>query len=345
MPNETSLGRRDALAVLAGLGLTAMTPLSSMASAAPRRVDVHFHPMIPEWVDAVAQTLPSNIVAKERAWTPQSSLADMDRNHIETAVCSVTIPGVWLGNVAQARKLARTCNDYMANMVRTYPGRFGLFAALPLPDIEGSLAELAYAFDTLKADGVGLFTSYGDKWIADPMFAPVFKELNRRKAVAYVHPTAPSCCRQLVPGIPAALMEYPIDTSRAILDWMMTNSSSLYPDLHMIFSHAGSLFMAAVGRLQILSDTQPDFSLPRNVAAEAAKLHYEISSSADKVTMDLLRSYVPVSQILLGTDSPLINDVTHNLKHFEGLRLAQEERRAIERDNALRLMPHLGKAI
>lgn len=340
---DVGLPRRDVLAMLAGLGLTVMAPGLSMAKATPRRIDLHHHPITPEWLDVVAPDMPSVYVDKARAWTPRSSLAEMDRHHIETAICSVSSPGVWFGDVAQGRTLARACNDHMASMVRDYPGRFGLFAALPLPDVEGSLAELAYAFDILKADGIGLVTSYGDKWIADPMFAPVFKELNRRKSVVYVHPTAPSCCRKLIPGVHAVLMEYTIDTSRTMLHWMMTKSSSLYPDLHMIFSHAGGLFMAGVGRLQILSDTQPDIPLPKDIAAEAAKLYYEISSSADRVTMDLLRSYVPTSHILLGSDSPFGNDMSLNFEHFETLRLTQEERSAIERDNALRLMPHLGK--
>ena len=340
---DTALLRREVLVGLAALGATALTSAASPAGKSRRRIDVHYHAMVPAWVDVIAPRLPPPFLARARAWTPQVALGEMDRNGIETAVCSVSSPGVWFGEVQQARRLARSCNDYMAAMVRDYPGRFGMFAALPLRDVEGSLIELAYSLDVLKADGIGLVTSYGDKWITDPTFAPVFQELNRRKAVVYVHPTAPSCCQRLLAGMPAVLLEYPIDTSRVILHWIITRSPSTYPDLRMIFSHSGGLLLAGLGRLQVLVQTQPDFKLPSDLAAQIAKLFFEISSSADKATMDLLRSYVPTSQILLGTDSPIGNDMALNLAHFEHLRLSPAERRAIERGNALRLLPRLSK--
>ena len=100
-------------------------------------------------------------------------------------------PGLWFNAPApEAARIARLCNDYGADMVRQFPGRFGLFATLPMIDIDVTLQEIAYAFDTLKADGVGLQTNYGDKWLGDPVYRPVFDELNRRKALVYVHPLA-----------------------------------------------------------------------------------------------------------------------------------------------------------
>ena len=153
--------------VLAGIGAAACAPFASrFASAqtngsAPYRIDVHYHIMAPEWVhdEAVRKRLPPGSSDAIERWTPASTVEDMDRNRIATVLGSPLVPGVWLGDVQQARRLARAFNEYVAQINRQFPGRFGLLAALPLPDTEGSLAEIAYALDTLGADGISLFTS------------------------------------------------------------------------------------------------------------------------------------------------------------------------------------------
>lgn len=341
---RSCLSRRRVLQCLAALGALDSMPTFASARGRPYRIDVHYHHMTPEWLNDpdVGKTMASQVIDKARQWSPARALEEMDRNDIATAVCSVANPGIWFGNATQGRRLARACNEYAARMMHDHPGRFALFAALPLPDIDGSLQELAYALDVLEAKGIGLFTSYGDQWLADPVFAPVFSELNRRKAVVYVHPMAPFCCRNLMAGIPAALLEYPIDTTRTIAQWIITGSSALYPDLRLIFSHAGGLLMAGLGRLRILAETQPEMRLPHDFPGEVAKLYYEISSSADPVTLTALRSYVPTSHILLGTDSPFIGSMKPNLDQLSKVHLSRKDRAGIERRNALALMPGLG---
>jgi predicted TIM-barrel fold metal-dependent hydrolase len=132
-------------------------------------------------------------------------------------VISITNPGLWFGDNQATNRVARACNEYGAKLVQQYPKRFGLFAAMPLPDIDATLKEIAYAYDVLKVDGVGLFTSYADKWLGNAAFRPVMEELNRRKAVVHVHPTAANCCRNLDYGTAPGSIEYGTDTTRAII--------------------------------------------------------------------------------------------------------------------------------
>ena len=129
--------------------------------------------------------------------------------------------------VRTSRRLARGINDMAAKMRSDHPGRYGQFTVIPLPDIEGSLREIEYGYDTLKADGIALMTNYGDRWLGDAAFAPVWEELNRRKAIVYFHPVALNCCGDnFVPGVDASWMEVPYDTGRAVLCRVKPQNSS-----------------------------------------------------------------------------------------------------------------------
>ena len=163
----------------------------------------------------------------------------MDRAGVAGSITSITHPGLWYGDIEETRRLARECNDYAAKLATDYPGRFGIFASIPLPDIEGSLREIEYAFDTLKADGIGVMTSFGDKWLGDKTFDPVMRELDRRNAVLYTHPTVASCCRNLLPDVHYSVVELATDTTRAIANLVFTGTASRYPNIRFIFSHAG----------------------------------------------------------------------------------------------------------
>jgi hypothetical protein len=182
-------------------------------------IDTHHHIYSPRYVDANLQRLRADTRALPatayRSWSPKWALEQMDKANVRAAVVSMTSPGVWWNNGHEARMWARECNEFGAGMARDFPGRFGMFAALPLPDTEGSLREIAYALDTLKLDGVGLLTSYAGKPLGDASLAPVFDELNRRNIAVFVHPTM-SCCGMSIPGVDVPAIDFPTDTTRAI---------------------------------------------------------------------------------------------------------------------------------
>ena len=232
----------------------------ALSNATTFRIDVHHHHASPAFV--------AEIMARQTGqhalidWSPAQSIEEMDRAGVRTAMTSVAPPGVWFGDDAAARALARESNEYAARLAADHPGRFGVFAALPLPDVDGSLAEIEYAFDVLKADGVGLMTSVNQQWLGDRAFAPVMDELNRRKAVVYVHPTCPHCCRNLMADVPDHLIEFATDTTRTIASLMLTGTAHRCPDIRFIFAHAGGTMPFITERMTWWADVKKDLVAP-----------------------------------------------------------------------------------
>lgn len=266
-------------------------------------IDVHHHFAPPAYSEGLEKR---NLTPAPMAgWSPQRALEDMDRAGIARAMNSIVGPGVWFEDAPLARRLARDANEYAARLVADHPGRFGSLATLTLPDIEGSLRELEYALDVLKADGIMMWTSYGDKWLGDPLFAPIYEELNRRRAVLFVHPAVNACCANLLPGISPAKIEYGTDTTRAIVRMVYSGASKQYPNLRVIFSHGGGTMPYLITRFADLHESasgrrqqQPDFR------AEIAKFYYDTAQTYDSIPMTALRQAVPISQIVFGTDYP-----------------------------------------
>ena len=303
---------------------------------APHRIDVHHHIVSPAFVAELRERLQPPTLN----WTPQRSIEDMDRAGIATAITSVTTPGVWIGDDAQGRRLARDANDYAARLAADYPGRFGIFAALPLPDIDASLAEIEYGLDSLKADGIALFTSYRDKWLGDPRFDPVMAELDRRRAVVFVHPEAPLCCRGLLPGVHEHVLEYGFDTTRAITNILFSGTVLRYPDIRWIFCHGGGTapFLAErLVRAPSLNKALAHF-VPNGVMAELKRFHYDVAQVAHPMALAALTRLAPISQILWGTDFPF-RFGTEYVQALDEFGFEAEDLRNIERENALRLLP------
>src|SRR5262245_7004131 len=343
-PPGWNTSRRQFLTSFAAFGACAVLPAwqTPAASPKPRLIDVHHHVFPPAFLAAGLETyIPLNR-AVVSAWTPQKALAEMDSNGVATAIASLTSPGVWLGDVQAARSLARKSNEYSAQLVRDYPGRFGFFAAVPLPDTEGSLREIAYALDELKADGIGLMTNYDDKWPGDAAFAPVFEELNRRKAVVFFHPTAASCCKDLVPNVPRAWAELPHDTTRAVLSLLVSGTFARLRNIRFIFSHAGGTIPMLAGRIVKAGNFAENLAenAPHGIEYELKRLYYDIAISANRPAMAALMNLIPTSQILFGGDYPFM-PIGATATGMTTLGLSTADLGAIARENALALLPRL----
>ena len=321
---------------LAGIATLASGPFVK-AAAAPHRIDVHHHLFPPAYRSAVGDR-----ATNQPVWSPAQSIEEMDKGGIATSLLSISSPGVWFGDVQEGRRLARIVNDYGSMTAKDHPGRFGLFAALPLPDIDGSLREIEYAFETLKADGIGLLTSYGDKWLGDASFAPVWSELNRRKAVIYTHPTTAACCGNLKNDVPAVMIEWATDTTRTAASLLFSGTAARYPDIRWIFSHGGGTMPFLLSRFVYQEATMKgkERVLPKGLIYELKKFYYDTAQANSAPALAALLKVAPTSQILFGTDYPFRTaaEVTGGLT---AQRFPTKDLRAIERDNALRLLPEL----
>ena len=270
------LARREFLAAVSSLaGGIALESLAA-APAKPTRIDVHSHIWPPKYVSLARENKATITIAN--GWTPAKAIEDMDQAGTATALTSITAPGLWFGNKEVARKLARESNDYAAQLIRDHPRRFGMFAALPLPDIDGSLREIEYALDTLKADGICMFTVYQDKaggiedrFLGHAMFTPIYEELNRRKAVVYTHPKDADCCQNLVPEVPATLVEYGTHTTRSIASLIFTGTTTRFPDMRFITKATMMLIVFLLIAASINAET-PRASKPEDVGISAERL-------------------------------------------------------------------------
>jgi predicted TIM-barrel fold metal-dependent hydrolase len=333
--------RREFLAGLAAAGATALIPdilkgaqTRPSPTAPPHRIDVHYHGNSPGFIAAIkahntGQTALMN-------WTPAKALEDMDRDGVATSIMSTSEPSVYFGDAAAARALARECNDYAARLVVDHPARFGMFATLPLPDVDGTLREIEYAFDTLKADGVCFMSSYEGKYLGDPMFAPVMDELNRRKAVAYTHPFRGAMIN-ILPDNRALGITLSTETTVTIQSILYTGTATRCPDIRFIWSHGGGTAPYITGRLgaAIGADGKPNANL-----AAMQKFYYDTAQAFNEYTLPTFTKVVPMSHMLFGTDYPFAQAGTV-AKGLADYHFMPADLRAMERDNALELFPRL----
>ena len=333
-------------AITATAALPACTSMGSSA-AAPKLIDTHHHFYPPAYQKAwlaweTERKIPH--FTQQVGWSINKALAEMDKGGVKTGILSLaSTPGVWFDKgPAEAIKMARECNDFGAKMVKDYPGRFGLFATLPMIDVEASLKEIAYAFDVLKADGVGLQTNYGDVWPGDAKFKPIFDELNRRKAVVYFHPLVAACCGRLSVGTFPAVIEVPHDTTRAVVSLLLSGTLARNRDTKWLFSHGGGTVPMLAGRMDYFFKFRPDAKTiaPDGFEAEFKRLFYDTANATHPSSMAALLKLIPESQVVFGTDYPYV-PIDTQAAAIRKLGLSDATAQAIESGNAMNLVPRL----
>jgi 6-methylsalicylate decarboxylase len=354
----TSVSRRQFTQSLTALATShfALTGLvfaqspDTAGAAKSRRIDVHHHILPPEYVAAVGEKVigapaPNREMPK---WDVSKSIEAMDRNGVASAVVSVSAPGVLLDDPAKTSRLARACNEFAAQMVADYPARYGMFACLPLLDTSASLVELNYALDVLHAEGIVLMSNYRDRYLGDPGFAPIFDELHRRKAVVYVHPTTCGCNVEVLPDNPAALIEFPHDSTRTITSLLFSGTFSRCPDIRFIFPHAGGTLPFLANRIARIAsqDRRLAAKTPEGAMPVFKRLYYDTAASANPMSFGALMQLVTAKNVLLGTDFPFIPEsgMKATIASLHQLGLDEAAVRAIEGENAAAVFPRLGAA-
>src|SRR5579871_16147 len=333
------------------LGAAALGGQRGGEKVGPGTIDVHNHffpPVLKDDTDRFLTAVYGAVPEAIKTWTPAIAIEALDRNGIAKAVvCTSSRPAAPGVTVDQFRATARSCNDYGAKMVQDNPKRFAQFGFLPMPDVDGSLREIEYSLDTLKAPGIGIMTSYGNQWIGDPVFTPVLQELNRRKAVVLCHPRPAACCTNLMPNVASResqLVEFPYDTGRAVVSLLMSASFANYRDIRWIFCHAGDVVPVLSGRMNnVFSELSPEQLakfIPQGMDFELRRQFYDTADGAYAPSMAALQAYVPNSQVMFGTDYPYV-EIEKNVREIRARHLPAAQMRAVESRNALKLMPQL----
>ena len=306
------------------------------------RIDTHQHivpPQYRQWL--VGQGIkPGGGAVPD--WDSRSAIDMMDGMGIRAGVLSVSTPGVHLtgddpGPAPTARDWARRVNEFAAETVKDRPERFGFFATLTLPDVDGALAEAAYALDELHADGVILLSSVAGRYLGDPAFAPLMDELNRRRAVVFVHPAelpAPP-----VPGLPSFAVDFLLDTTRAALNLAASGTMDRCADLRIILSHGGGFLPYAAYRMALVAG--------RGNAARGLetlrRFYFDLALSSSPTALPALLAFADPSRITYGSDFPYAPAPAYQsmARMLDAYPLTDDQRLAIDSGNAQRLFPRL----
>jgi len=273
--------------------------------SAPRAVDVHAHFVPPGYRAALldhGHAQPDGF-PQIPDWSAEEHVAAMDRLGIATSLLSISSPGVHLADEAAARDLAREVNEAGRRAVVDHPSRFGLFASLPLPDVDAAIAEIAYCCDRLDVDGFTLLTNVGGTYIGDPAFQPVFRELDRRGARLFIHPTSPACWEHTSLGRPRPMLEFFFDTTRAVVDLVLNGTVANHPGIEFLIPHAGATLPMVADRISVfalLLGVDPAVDALRDLG----RLHFDLAGFPIPRQLDALLTLTTLEHLHYGSDYP-----------------------------------------
>ena len=304
------------------------------------RIDVHQH-LLPAVYLAALERHGLGEWAPQK-WSPGGALAMMDEHEIATGVLSLSTPGSHLGDDAEGRQLARAVNEENAELVKDHPDRFGMFATVPLPDVDGALETIGYAYDELGTDGVVLLANSGGTYLGDKAFDPVLAELNRRAAVVFIHPSV--LPGPAAGGVPPTLADFLLDTTRAAISLVLHEVPRRYPQLRIIFSHAGGFLPYAAYRIAELAPLVGAHSTPDALLDDLSAFYFDTALSASPTALPSLLAFARPGHVLFGSDSPYapnatVGYFTSGLDAFAGLDPTGPK--AVNRGNAETLLPRL----
>jgi predicted TIM-barrel fold metal-dependent hydrolase len=318
-------------------------------------IDVHQHPIPDYYKRALASVGVGGSGENPWAeWSLRGQLDVMDEGRIAAAVNSIASPGVYFGDAAFAARLARECNEDSARMVADHPHRFGAFAILPLPDVTAAIGELEHSLDVLGLEGVCLLTHVGLRHLGHPDEDELYAELDRRKAVVFVHPLRNQASNMPVYGYPSGMTELVLDTTRAVHNLLWNGTLGKFPNIRWIMPHGGGTIPFLVYRMSAM-ENRPEVRerLPGGSVRGALRtLYYDVAEINAPGPLACLMDVADPSHVLFGSDFPFsrhtspaqdVRDTIAGFESFSGWDAAT--RRAIEHDNALSLFPRLAQAI
>jgi 6-methylsalicylate decarboxylase len=276
---------------------------------APGKLDVHAHFLPESYRQALVRAGHSQPDGMPQIpeWSAESHVALMDHLGIATSLLSISTPGVHLADEAAARDLAREVNEAGRRAVVDHPGRFGLLGSLPLPDVDATIAEIAYCVDELDVDGFVLLTHVGGVYLGEPDWDPVFSELDRRGARVLIHPTSPVCWEHTSFGRPRPMLEFLFDTTRAVVNLVLGGTVARHPDLRLIIPHAGATLPVIADRVAcfaIMVGVDPAVDVLRDLGG----LHYDLAGTPIPRQLNALLAITTLEHLHYGSDHPFTPD-------------------------------------